>query len=179
MTSHAPPATDDQITNIFMAVRRRMPAFPGFKYGFVYGTASSKRRSVAVPINYGVERLTSENQLFVSVWVPNPALMGNVVDMDVGKLTVTAHPPDSNNKLPFAYSIFYVPPGRSLTGARNKCPHLRAGVDWIDNILVVKHGKRDAVINVEDSDAMLVDSIVSYFFLLTAALSCIDNGLLI
>ncbi|KAJ7130745.1 hypothetical protein C8R43DRAFT_1133835 [Mycena crocata] len=162
MTSNMPPATDSQITNIFMAVRRREPAFPGFKYGFLYGTSATKRRSVAVPINYGVGRLTSENQLFVSVWVPNPALMGNVVDMDVGKFTVTAYPPNSDNTLPFAYSIFYVPPGRSLTGARNTCPHITAGADWVDNILVIKHGKRDAVINVVDEDAMLVDSIVSY-----------------
>ncbi|KAJ7657397.1 hypothetical protein DFH06DRAFT_1131885 [Mycena polygramma] len=153
------PHTDDEVTNVYMNVRRQKPTFPGFAYGFLYATGSTKRRTVAVPYNFGVTKLESANDFEVSA---------SVVDMGVGRIQVD-NLPNTDTALEFSYSIIYVPPSSpgNVRVARNRCPALRTDVDWRGNILVVKHGKRKAIINVEPEDASLVDGIVNacaFFF---------------
>jgi hypothetical protein len=45
----------------------------------------------------------------------------------------------------------------------NTCRSLRSKLEWHGNILVVKHGKRKPIINVDREDAFLVDSIVTAY----------------
>ncbi|KAJ7911251.1 hypothetical protein B0H13DRAFT_2328464 [Mycena leptocephala] len=163
------PSTDNEVTELYMRVRRREPKYPGFAYGYLYATRSRKRRIVAVPYNYGVTKLTSVNDLYVHVWVPNSSRASHIVDMGVGHLLVTTLP-RSLVPLEFSYSIFYVPPGRGHPIPPNNCGSIRSDQAWDGNILIVKRGKRKAVINMEREDAFLVDNIVSV---------CIDNGLLV
>ncbi|KAJ6473620.1 hypothetical protein C8R47DRAFT_1221427 [Mycena vitilis] len=164
------PCTDEEVTNVYMNVRRQKPAFPGFAYGFLYATGSTKRRAVAVPYNYGVTQLNSINDLYVHVWVPSAVLSSSVIDMSIGRVFVHDLP-NTDTPLEFQYSIIYVPPTSpgNLRVPRNKCPALRSDVDWRGNILVLKHGKRKAVINMEQEDGSLVDSIVNAY---------LDEGLL-
>jgi hypothetical protein len=82
--------------------------------------------------------------------------------MGVGHLLVTTLP-RSLVPLEFSYSIFYVPPGRGHPIPPNKCGSIRSDQAWDGNILVVKRGKRKAVINMEREDAFLVDNIVSVY----------------
>ncbi|KAJ7601310.1 hypothetical protein DFH06DRAFT_1353400 [Mycena polygramma] len=158
------PHTDDEVTTVYMNVRRQKPAFPGFAYGFLYATGSTKRRSVAVPYNFGVTKLESVNDLYVHLWVPCAVQSSSVIDMSIGRVLVTKLP-NTDTPLEFTYSIIYVPPASpgNLRVTRNNCPALRSDVEWRGNILVVKHGKRKAIINVEPEDASLVDSIVNAY----------------
>ncbi|KAJ6560614.1 hypothetical protein DFH09DRAFT_1364769 [Mycena vulgaris] len=159
----AVPSTDDQITNVYLGLRAREPHFPGFAYGYLYATASTKRRVVAVPYNFGVKRITSVNDLFTHVWVPSQAAPRNVVDLAIGRVLVTHFPADSTTPLEFPYTIFFRPRNTVFPGQKNACGSIRAAADWYENVLVVKHGKRKAVINVDREDAMLVDAIVNTF----------------
>ncbi|KAJ7779998.1 hypothetical protein B0H16DRAFT_1711222 [Mycena metata] len=154
------PATDSEVTNVFMTVRRTEPRFPNFAYGFLYATESARRRMVAIPYNYGVDKLGSINDLFVHAWVPRPSASSNVIDMAAGRVTVDRLP-QSDVVFSHPYSIIYVPPFQPVTSGVNSCPALRATSDWIGNILVVKHGKRKPIINVDKEDSLLVDIIVS------------------
>ncbi|KAJ6498666.1 hypothetical protein DFH09DRAFT_1203919 [Mycena vulgaris] len=157
------PSTDEEVTTLYMDVRRRKPAFPGFAYGYLYATMSAKRRVVAVPYNYGVARLTSVNELFVHAWVPPSSQSKNVVDMSVGRVHVTHFPPGSPTPLEFGYSLFFAPLAAGTSDIPNCCGAIRADVEWRGNILVVKHGKRKAVINVDREDGLLVDAIVNAY----------------
>jgi hypothetical protein len=134
-------------------------SFPGFAYGYVYGTDSQKRRTIAIPYNYGVTKLESVNDLYVHAWVPvtGPA---NVADMSVGHLIVKTMP-NSCVPLKFQYSIFYVPQEEGREDYVNGCCALLTKKPWRGNILVVKRGKRKAAINMEREDAFLVDTLVS------------------
>ncbi|KAJ7844554.1 hypothetical protein B0H13DRAFT_2364147 [Mycena leptocephala] len=154
------PCNDAEITNVYMAVRRMQPAYPGFAYGYLYATGSNRRRTVAVPYNYGVGKITSINDLFVHVWVPKPVPSSSVIDMGVGRILVDKFP---NTRIPleFAYTIIFVPSTYTLPGSVNKCPVFRCEKEWHGNILVVKHGKRKPVINMDAEDASLVDNIVN------------------
>ncbi|KAJ7779037.1 hypothetical protein B0H16DRAFT_1711382 [Mycena metata] len=154
------PATDEEITHAFMAVRRVEPRFPNFAYGFLYATQSSRRRTVAIPYNYGVAKLESANDLFVHAWVPRPTTSSNVVNMAAGRVLVGSFP-QSSVSLNHSYSIIYVPPTQLVSSGVNSCPAIRSSTPWIGNILVVKHGKRKAVINVDKEDATLVDMLQS------------------
>ncbi|KAJ7663746.1 hypothetical protein DFH06DRAFT_1128132 [Mycena polygramma] len=156
------PATDEQVSTLYMEVRRKSPAYPGFAYGFIYATGSSKRRTVAIPYNYGVDKLSSINDLFVHAWVPCVIASSSVIDMSVGRIFVDKLP-NTDTVLEFPFSIIYVPPTSpgNTRVPRNKCAALRSDVEWRGNILVVKHGKRKPVINVEPEDASLVDTIVN------------------
>ncbi|KAJ7036748.1 hypothetical protein C8F04DRAFT_1257628 [Mycena alexandri] len=136
------PATDSEVTQVFMAVRRREPKFPNFAYGFLYATGSTRRRTVAIPYNYGVDKLQSINDLYVHVWVPKSTASSNIVDMNVGRVLANSLP----NTL-VSVLIPAVPSGPRRSGR--------------GNILVVKHGKRKPVINVEKEDSTLVDLLVS------------------
>ncbi|KAJ7039423.1 hypothetical protein C8F04DRAFT_1255125 [Mycena alexandri] len=138
------PATDEEVTNVFMNVRRRELKFSNFAYGFLYATGSSRRRTVAIPYNYGVDKLQSINDLFVHAWAV-------LVDML----------PQSSISLGHSYSIIYVPPAQAVVSVVNTCRSLRALRPFTGNILVVKHGKRKPVINMEKEDSSLVDCIVS------------------
>ncbi|KAJ7156445.1 hypothetical protein C8R43DRAFT_1125643 [Mycena crocata] len=143
--------------------------FPGCCYGFLYATQSIKRRRVAVPYNYGVDKLTSVNDLFVHVWVPRPTSSRSLVDLSVGRLTLN-HFPGTDVPLEFSYSIIYVPPSSPVNSEANVCSILRGPDEWRGNVLVVKHGKRKAVINMEREDTFLVDNLVN---------ACINLGLLV
>ncbi|KAJ7033613.1 hypothetical protein C8F04DRAFT_1184053 [Mycena alexandri] len=154
------PSTDSEVTEVYMNVRRREPVFPGFAYGFLYATHGRARRTVAVPYNYGVSKLRTINDLHVHIWVPNTSPVPHVVDMAVGRQRVTTCP-GSLVRLEFAYSVIYVPPTSASECAVNQCSSLRAATEWKGNILVLKHGKRKPVINMEAEDAFLVDTIVS------------------
>ncbi|KAJ7017935.1 hypothetical protein C8F04DRAFT_1199716 [Mycena alexandri] len=154
------PSTDEEVTLVYMAVRRREPRFPNFAYGFLYATGSSRRRTVAIPYNYGVTKLESINDLFVHAWVPRPTVSSNVIDMGAGRVFVDRLP-QSSLAFNHPYSIIYVPPTQPTTGIVNTCNSLRALNAWTGNILVVKHGKRKPVINVEKEDSLLVDMLVS------------------
>ncbi|KAJ6476673.1 hypothetical protein C8R47DRAFT_1220165 [Mycena vitilis] len=162
-----PPSTDEEVTQLYRRARNKEPKFPGFAYGYLYATESSRRRIVAVPYNYGTQKLTSVDELFVHLWVPNSSLTPALVDMSVGRLRVNTLP-GSSVPLEFSYSIVYVPPSSPLVNGENRCASLRSRVRWEGNILVLKHGKRKPVINMEREDAYLVDSIVS---------ACIEEGL--
>ncbi|KAJ7153793.1 hypothetical protein C8R46DRAFT_897569, partial [Mycena filopes] len=129
-------------------------------YGYLYATGSKKRRTVAVPFNYGVGKLSSVNDLHVHVWVPNTSDVPHVVDMAVGRVNV-ASLPGSRVPLEFAYYIIYVPQSSGFPVPPNECRSLRSNRVWNGNILVLKQGKRKAVINVEKEDAFLVDALVS------------------
>ncbi|KAJ7699761.1 hypothetical protein B0H16DRAFT_1749282 [Mycena metata] len=157
------PATDSEVTNVFMTVRRMEPRFPNFAYGFLYATEGSRRRTVAIPYNYGVDKLVSINDLFVHAWVPRPSPSSNVVNMATGRVMVDRLP-DSELAFNHSYSIIYVPPVQNVTSGLNSCPALRSTSAWTGNILVVKHGKRKPIINVEKEDSLLVDMIVSDFY---------------
>ncbi|KAJ7148133.1 hypothetical protein C8R43DRAFT_1129276 [Mycena crocata] len=161
------PATYDEVTEVYLSIRRREPRFPGYCYGFLYASGCVRRRRVAVPYNYGVEKISSPNDLFVHVWVPRPTSSPCLVDRSIGRLTIS-HSPGTNVPLEFKYSIIYVPPTSPIHGAGelNQCVELRGG-QWFGNILVVKHGKRKAVINMEQEDTFLVDNLVS---------ACIEAG---
>ncbi|KAJ7025252.1 hypothetical protein C8F04DRAFT_1269373 [Mycena alexandri] len=145
-----------------MTIRRLEPKFPNFAYGFLYATGSIRRRTVAIPYNYGVEKLQSVNDLFVHAWVPRPTAASNIVDMDVGRVLAKSMP-NTLVSLAHSYSIIYVPPGGPVVHNVNTCGSLRATKDWGGNILVLKHGKRKPVINVEKEDASLVDLLVSAY----------------
>ncbi|KAJ7020676.1 hypothetical protein C8F04DRAFT_1274796 [Mycena alexandri] len=163
------PSTDEEVTSVYMAVRRREPGFPNFAYGFLYATGSSRRRTVAIPYNYGVTKLESINDLFVHVWVPRPSVSSNVIDMAAGRVFVDRLP-QSSLAFNHPYSIIYVPPTQPTTSGVNTCNSLRAINPWTGNILVIKHGKRKPVINVEKEDSLLVDMLVSEY---------IERGLLV
>ncbi|KAJ7026059.1 hypothetical protein C8F04DRAFT_1268530 [Mycena alexandri] len=162
------PATDEEVTHVYMAVRRVEPRFPNFAYGFLYATASPRRRTVAIPYNYGVTKLQSVNDLYVHVWVPLASVSSNVVDMAAGRVQVDRLPQSS---VPFehSYSIIYVPPSQPIASSVNSCRSLRSAVQWRGNILVVKHGKRKPVINMDGDDAVLVDMLVSDYLSLLPA----------
>ncbi|KAJ7162723.1 hypothetical protein C8R43DRAFT_1123394 [Mycena crocata] len=164
-----PPATYDEVTEVYMSVRRREPQFPGFCYGFLYATQCVKRRRVAIPYNYGVAKLASVNDLFVHVWVPRSTPSQSVVDRTVGRL-ILSHFPGTAVPLEFSYSIVYVSPSSSLPEQPNGCTILRGPDQWYGNILVVKHGKRKPAINMEREDTFLVDNLVN---------ACINLGLLV
>ncbi|KAJ7020409.1 hypothetical protein C8F04DRAFT_1275125 [Mycena alexandri] len=154
------PATDSEITQVFMGVRRREPNFPNFAYGFLYATGSNRRRTVAIPYNYGVDKLQSIDDLFVHLWVPKPTVSSNVVDMNVGRVLASSLP-NTLVSLEHSYFIIYVPPAGQVAHDVNACRALRSTSEWAGNILVVKHGKRKPVINVEKEDSTLVDLLVS------------------
>jgi hypothetical protein len=80
--------------------------------------------------------------------------------MGVGRILVDKFP---NTLIPleFSYTIIFVPSTYALPGSVNKCPVFRCEKEWHGNILVVKHGKRKPVINMEAEDASLVDNIVN------------------
>ncbi|KAJ7019074.1 hypothetical protein C8F04DRAFT_1276716 [Mycena alexandri] len=156
------PATDNEVTHVFMTIRRLEPSFPGFAYGFLYATGSRRRRTVAVPYNHGVEKLQSVNDLFVHAWVPKPTPSSNIVDMSVGRV-VAKSMPNTLVLLAHTYYIVYVPPGGQGVHSINACGSLRATQEWAGNILVLKHGKRKPIINVDKEDSSLVDLLVSAY----------------
>lgn len=80
--------------------------------------------------------------------------------MGIGRILVDKFP---NTRIPleFSYTIIFVPSTYTLPGSVNKCPVFRCEKQWYGNILVVKHGKRKPVINMEAEDASLVDNIVN------------------
>jgi hypothetical protein len=80
--------------------------------------------------------------------------------MAVGRALVTRFP-GSGVPLEFAYSIIYVPRDSPVASGENRCGSIRSDSKWSGNILVLKHGKRKPVINMEREDAYLVDNIVS------------------
>ncbi|KAJ7819541.1 hypothetical protein B0H13DRAFT_1921717 [Mycena leptocephala] len=108
------PCSDEEITNVYMAVRRKQPPVPS----------------------------------------------SSVIDMGIGRILVDKFP---NTRIPleFSYTIIFVPSTYTLPGSVNKCPVFRCEKQWYGNILVVKHGKRKPVINMEAEDASLVDNIVN------------------
>ncbi|KAJ7606483.1 hypothetical protein DFH06DRAFT_1348022 [Mycena polygramma] len=149
-TSTMAPSTDAEVTQLYFKARHREPKFPGFAYGYLYATQSSRRRIVAVPYNYGTQKLTSVDELFVHLWVPNSAESPSVVDMSVGRIRVNTLPGSS---VPWNLLI------RSYTS-----PPLRLS----SLVKTIARRFRKPVINMEREDAYLVDSIVS---------ACIEEGL--
>ncbi|KAJ7884807.1 hypothetical protein B0H14DRAFT_3740885 [Mycena olivaceomarginata] len=83
--------------------------------------------------------------------------------MSVGRVVVETVPLGSTFQLPYAYTIFFVPQDALPLGtALNECPPIvRAGVPWYGNILVVRHGIRKPVRNMDHGDTRLVDTIVA------------------
>ncbi|KAJ7648253.1 hypothetical protein DFH06DRAFT_1332489 [Mycena polygramma] len=154
------PATDDEVSTTDAALRQQVPKFPEFASGFLYATQSSSRRMVAVPYNYGVTKIRSTNDLFINAWIPTSRANAHVVDRSIGRLLVT-HFPGTLVPLEFAYTVFFVPPRSSVSSPDNNCGCLRSSNSWSGNVLVIKNGKRKAVINVEKDNALLVDSIVN------------------
>ncbi|KAJ6454559.1 hypothetical protein C8R47DRAFT_1083067 [Mycena vitilis] len=134
------PATDEQVSTLYMEVRRKSP------------------------LQTSHDKLSSINDLFVHAWVPCVVASSNVIDMSVGRIFVDKLP-NTDTVLEFPFSIIYVPPTSpgNTRVPRNKCAALRSDVEWRGNILVVKHGKRKPVINVEPEDASLVDTIVNAY----------------
>ncbi|KAJ7024240.1 hypothetical protein C8F04DRAFT_1192657 [Mycena alexandri] len=98
--------------------------------------------------------------LTTCLWVPRPTVSSNVIDMGAGRVFVDRLP-QSSLAFNHPYSIIYVPPTQPTTSSVNTCNSLRALNPWTGNILVVKHGKRKPVINVEKEDSLLVDMLVS------------------
>ncbi|KAJ7748834.1 hypothetical protein DFH07DRAFT_962038 [Mycena maculata] len=159
------PKTDIETIERYYALRHlQVPAFPGFQYGFFYGTQCRSRRLVGVPIDHGVDRLMSINDLYTECWVPSNQAP-NIRNMNIGRLYVDTFPLGSTLRLDYAYTIFYVPQrGISTHVPLNTCPPiLRANVPWYGNILVVRHGRRKPVINVDFMDAHLIELILASF----------------
>ncbi|KAJ6525413.1 hypothetical protein B0H19DRAFT_380843 [Mycena capillaripes] len=155
------PETDSAVGVLLWKLRTDLPAFPGFKYGLLYGTHCRGRRMVPVPVDYGFQsdiRLATVNDLYTECWVPStlPPHLGN---SNVGRLRVNNFPLGSTVPLEFPYTVFYVP--QNVLPAQtnlNTCPPIvHAGVDWYGNVLVIRHGKRNPVIGMEKWDARLVD----------------------
>ncbi|KAJ6460674.1 hypothetical protein C8R47DRAFT_1226174 [Mycena vitilis] len=161
------PSTDAEISTVYTALRQKTPKFPAFATGYLYATNTPSRRTVSVPYNYGVTKIRSTNDLFVNSWIPVFSNSFNVADRSEGRLILTNFP-GTSIPLEFSYTVFFVPRGSS--GSINLCGSLRCTSAWAGNILVVKCGKRKAVINMEKEDTYLVDNIVS---------ACIDLGLFV
>ncbi|KAJ7891176.1 hypothetical protein B0H13DRAFT_2340664 [Mycena leptocephala] len=158
-----PPSTDSEVSNVYMALKAVTPKFPAFAYGFLYATLASSRRVVPVPYNYGVAKIESADDLFINAWIPYMSSTFHIVDRSVGCIHVT-HFPGTKIPLEFCYTIFYVPRAARESRVVNQCLSLRANKRWFENVLVVKHGKRKAIINMDREDTFLVDNIVSINF---------------
>ncbi|KAJ6623252.1 hypothetical protein B0H10DRAFT_2010641 [Mycena sp. CBHHK59/15] len=158
------PQTEDDVVDLGFILKTAVPAFPSFQYGYFYGTNCDSRRVVSVPMDYGVLKPASVNDLFTECWVPS-FQAPNVHNMSIGRLTVDSFPPGSTFKMPFVYTLFWVPQDTlPLQPRRNTCPAvLLAGVPWYCNILVVRHGTRKPIISMDRWDAHLVDIIVASF----------------
>ncbi|KAF7340751.1 hypothetical protein MSAN_02103500 [Mycena sanguinolenta] len=158
------PQWEGHIRDTSYALRRIIPAFPGFRYGFLYGTQCKNRQVVCVPVSYGFRgdtRLCGVRDLCTEFWVPS-VLPPNIGNSTLGQLRVDHFPYGSNVALEYSYTIFYVPQSsRPPETQINTCePVTRAGVPWFGNVLVVRHGKMNPVIGVEEADAHLVDVIL-------------------
>ncbi|KAJ7073359.1 hypothetical protein B0H15DRAFT_957270 [Mycena belliarum] len=154
-----PPASDSDVSDLYRALKTRIPAYQGFQYGFFYGTECQARRIVAVPWDYGITRLTSLDDLATDCWVPS-AQGPNIQDMSIGRLMFDSFPLGLPFKLEYSYTIFY--DSLQYLTPVNNCPPIRkSGTLWYGNILVVRHGLRKPVINVDREDARLIDIIVT------------------
>lgn len=102
------------------------------------------------------------DDLLTEHWVPSSGAP-NVRNMSIGRLKVDSFPLGSTVKLPYSYTIFYVPQNALPPQTElNLCPPIvRAGVPWYGNILVMRHGTRKPVINMDRYDSRLVDVIVA------------------
>ncbi|KAJ7725231.1 hypothetical protein DFH07DRAFT_783065 [Mycena maculata] len=157
------PETDTEASELNYILRFcQTPRFPTFKYGFFYGTRCRSRKVVAVPVDLGIDRLNSVNDLVTECWVPSTQAP-NIRDMSLGRLRIDHFPYASDFKLDYSYTVFYVP--QTSVPAHipvNRCPAIeRAQIPWYGNILVVRHGHRNPVINVDPMDARLVDLIIA------------------
>jgi hypothetical protein len=83
--------------------------------------------------------------------------------------------PGSPVPLEFPYSIIYVPAAFPMVTANNECRSLRSRLKWGGNILVLKHGKRKPVINMEREDGYLVDLLVSAYVLYSRNIFCANS----
>ncbi|KAJ7120673.1 hypothetical protein C8R43DRAFT_1136624 [Mycena crocata] len=146
------PATEAEISERYYALRSVPQGFPGFAYALLYATDCSKRRVVAVPWKTGVSQVLSPNDLVLDAWLPR--------DTDTVRVH---HFPGSNVPLEFQYTIVFVPRDFQDEDRVNTCKSLRSTKAWHDNVLVIKHGKRKAIIGMEREDSSLVDMIVSEF----------------
>ncbi|KAJ6554134.1 hypothetical protein B0H10DRAFT_2123487 [Mycena sp. CBHHK59/15] len=161
------PQTDAEASELYYELCLvRNPPFKSFQYGTFYGTGCRTRRVVAIPIDLGIDRLMSVDDLYTDCWVPS-GQGPNICDMSIGRLRVDNFPIGSPLPLDYSYTIFYIPQTDLPAWIPlNTCPPVvRAGVPWYGNILVVRHGRRKAVVNIEDYDARLVDLIVASFIL--------------
>ncbi|KAJ7488609.1 hypothetical protein B0H11DRAFT_2278519 [Mycena galericulata] len=157
------PETDAEASELNYILRFwQTPRFPAFQYGFFYGTQCRSRKVVAVPVDLGINRLNSVNDLVTECWVPSTQAP-NIRDMSLGRLRIDHFPYASGFKLDYSYTVFYVP--QTSVPAHiplNRCPPIeRAQIPWYGNILVVRHGRRKPVINVDPMDARLVDLIIA------------------
>ncbi|KAK6967154.1 hypothetical protein R3P38DRAFT_2589370, partial [Favolaschia claudopus] len=133
--------------------------YPGVQYALLYATHSSIRRTVRVPVNHGVDKLESIDDLLTELYVPTTA-PPNLRYTSRGRYRLDTF---GGVQLPYSYSIFYapqtdLPPNTPI----NECPPIkRTGITWYGNILVMRHGTRKPVINVAEKDALLVDVILA------------------
>ncbi|KAJ7270195.1 hypothetical protein C8J57DRAFT_1303541 [Mycena rebaudengoi] len=150
-------SSDDDVTNLYWTLRESQPPFPSFQYGYLYATNSEGRRNVAVPVHHDVARLSSLDDLITTLWVPR----GTGRTQEHRRVRVTEYPPLSGLILEYPYTIIFVPPSRRPGGPINNNPDLRTSVRWYGNILVLKHGKRKAVVNMLESEGKFIDNIVA------------------
>ncbi|KAJ6607075.1 hypothetical protein B0H10DRAFT_2228290 [Mycena sp. CBHHK59/15] len=65
------PQTEDDVVDLGFILKTAVPAFPSFQYGYFYGTNCDSQRVVPVPMDYGVLKPASVNDLFTECWVPS------------------------------------------------------------------------------------------------------------
>ncbi|KAJ7290796.1 hypothetical protein C8J57DRAFT_1213435 [Mycena rebaudengoi] len=150
------PASDQLIAHVYHGLRSRVPSFPSFQYGFLYGTNSTKRRVVGIPVRSS--KLKSFSDLAINAWVPFGAGRGV---KSPRRVKVAHYPPSSRLLLKRAFTIIFVPQSRRSSQPLNNNGSLGNTRPWHGNILVIKHGKRKPFINVKECEGDLVDNIVS------------------
>ncbi|KAK6967139.1 hypothetical protein R3P38DRAFT_2589377 [Favolaschia claudopus] len=157
----SPPETEDEIDEMTVSVSLLVPKYPGVQYALLYATQSSIRRTVRVPVSYGVDKIESTDDILTELYIPTTA-PPNLRYTSRGRFRIEAF---GGVPLPYAYTIFYAPQSDLPPNTNvNECPPVkRAGITWYGNILVVRHGLRKAVINVAEKDALLVDVIITRY----------------
>ncbi|KAJ7202263.1 hypothetical protein C8J57DRAFT_1260282 [Mycena rebaudengoi] len=150
------PASDQLIARGYHRLRSHVPSFPLLQYGFLYGTNSTKRHIVGIPVRSS--KLKSFSDLAIKVWVPFGAARSVKAPR---RIKVAHYPPSSRLLLKRTFTDIFVPQSRRPSQPFNNNGSLSNMRPWHGNILVIKHGKRKPFINVKECEGDLVDNIVN------------------
>ncbi|KAJ7231244.1 hypothetical protein C8J57DRAFT_1251323 [Mycena rebaudengoi] len=150
------PRTDDDVNRQYLTVRSLGPPITSFQYSYLYATDSGLCHNVAMPVRHNPH---GPMTLVIGFWVPRGVAHfaeHRRVRVSVGLGIILEH----------QFTIIFVPPSRRPGGPINRNSALCSAVTWYSNILVLKHGKHKAVVNMVDSEGKLVDNIVACYIAL-------------